>query len=189
MDQDNGAEKPVLTPITNHSISVPAGGSVTLPISVSAVDSDDTISVNISGVPSYETITAGDGSSGARKGGNYTFAAADVASGLTLHSTYKGKGHPVATLTITATNTNAGESATSAAQTLSVTDPPSSSLDVSDLISPPSSAPFGHAAALFDQFAAAGCHNGGSGGQIASVPDPHGSPENLLFFSGGDHTG
>jgi hypothetical protein len=153
--------RPTIT-ITNHSIPVTAGGSVALPpISISTADSDDTLSVKISGLPSYETIKAGDGSLGSSKGGNVTFTVADVASGLTLFSTYKGKSQPQATLTITASNTTAGESPTSAAQTITVTDPPSSSsLDMSDLISPPSSAPVGHAAALFDQFAAAGFNNG-----------------------------
>ena len=44
----DGPEPPVLT-ITSDALTVNAGGSVSLPISVTGVDSDDTISVRISG--------------------------------------------------------------------------------------------------------------------------------------------
>ena len=87
-------------------------------------DADDTVSVKISGVPSFDTITAGDGHAVAKKGNSYTFTAADVQSGLTLHSSYDGdRHHDEASLTVTASNTTAGEAAT-AAQTLKITTTP-----------------------------------------------------------------
>ena len=43
---------------------------------------------------------------------------------MTLHSSYTGTGQPVNTLTVTASNTTSGEGATSAAKTITVTDPP-----------------------------------------------------------------
>src|SRR5262249_31910065 len=49
-------EAPVLT-INSNTLTVNAGGSVSLPISVTAVDSDDTISVTISGLKKYESVT------------------------------------------------------------------------------------------------------------------------------------
>jgi hypothetical protein len=49
---------------------------------------------------------------------------AEVDSGLTLKSKYRGSGHPVATLTITATDDIGGVSTTSKPQTITVTDPP-----------------------------------------------------------------
>lgn len=73
----------------------------------------------------FETITADDGQPPVKKiGANYTFAAADVNNGLTLHSSFRGTGHPVNALTVTATNSTVGESATSSPQTITVTDPP-----------------------------------------------------------------
>ncbi len=55
-----------------------------------------------------------------------TLTAAQVDSELTLSSTYTGAGHPVATLTLTATNgASSAALTTTASQTLSVTDPPS----------------------------------------------------------------
>src|SRR5256885_1510841 len=52
----DGPEPPVLT-ITSDALTVNAGGSVSLPISVTGVDSDDTISVTIRGLTRYETVT------------------------------------------------------------------------------------------------------------------------------------
>jgi hypothetical protein len=114
---------PILT-LANSSLRVTAGGSVAMGINVVPVDSDDTVSVTISGLPGFETITAGDGHLVAKHGGSYTFTAADVSSGLTLNSSFRGKGHPVNALTVTATNSTAGESATSSPQFITVTDPP-----------------------------------------------------------------
>jgi len=121
-DLDTIPEVPILT-IANTSPRVPAGGSIPLGIKVASVDGDDNVLVTISGVPQgFETITADDGHAPvAQKGANYTFTAADVNNGLTLHSTYRGGGHPVNPLTVTASNTTAGEKATSAPQTITVT--------------------------------------------------------------------
>ena len=113
---------PILT-IANTSLFVAAGGSVNLPISVSGFDADDRVSVNITGLPGFETITdALDHRTFA--GGSVTLSAAEVNSGLTLHSTYGGNGQPVNILTVTATNLTTGERATSSVKTVTVTDPP-----------------------------------------------------------------
>ena len=96
------AAAPVLT-IANNSLSVTAGGNVALGVDVTTPEAGDTVSVSIAGLPSYETITdALD-----RKifaGSSVILTAAEVDSGLTLSSSYKGSGHPVATLTLSATN-------------------------------------------------------------------------------------
>ncbi len=101
---------PTLT-IASTSLFVAAGGSISLPISVSGFDSDDRVTVNIAGLPAFETITdALDHRT--FSGGSVTLTAAEVNSGLTLHSTYRGSGQPVDILTVTATNTTAGERVT-----------------------------------------------------------------------------
>ena len=64
-----------------------------LPINVKANDTDDIVSIKISGVPSYDTITAGDAHIVAKMGNSYTFTLADVQSGLTLHSSFDRKDH------------------------------------------------------------------------------------------------
>jgi hypothetical protein len=108
---------------SSASVFVTAGGSVALPISVAAFDSDDKVSVTIAGLPAFETITdALDKKT--FSGASATLTAAEVNSGLTLHSTYTGSSQPVDTLSITATNSTGGEAATSLAQTITVTDPP-----------------------------------------------------------------
>jgi len=53
------AEVPSLT--TSGNVTVSAGGSKPLGITVVPNDSDDTVSVKISNVPSFETITAPSG--------------------------------------------------------------------------------------------------------------------------------
>ena len=80
--------------------------------------------MTISGRTSYETIT--DNLDPILfSGGSVTLSAAEVNSGLTLHSSYAGTGHPVNNLIVTASNTTSGEAATSPAmQTIVVTDPP-----------------------------------------------------------------
>src|SRR5262249_3628390 len=52
----DGPEAPVLI-ITSDALTVNAGGSVSLPISVMGIDSDDTISVTISGLGKTESVT------------------------------------------------------------------------------------------------------------------------------------
>lgn len=125
LDQDKVAEAPILT-IADRSLTVRSGGSIPLGIKVTPLDSDDTVLVMISGVPQgFESITADDGHAPvSHHGANYTFTAADVNAGLTLHSTYRGGGHPVNQLTVTASNTTAGEAVNSATQTITVTDRP-----------------------------------------------------------------
>ena len=144
-DVDHKREPPTLT-ITDHSLSLSAGGTIPLPISVSPYDADDTVTVKISGVPSFDTITAGDGHAVAKKGNSYTFTAADVQSGLTLHSSFDRQDHPdhdhhehdrdegehserrlaaeQSKLTVTAFNTTHGEYAAAPPQTITVTNTP-----------------------------------------------------------------
>jgi hypothetical protein len=132
VDEDKSPEPPALM-ISKSALTVAAGGSIPLGITATSVDSDDRLSVTISGVPSYETITApsGDTVSKVHSNGTYTWtitenssATGQTISGLALKSNYKGTGHPTATLTITASNVTSGETATSAAETILVTDPP-----------------------------------------------------------------
>ncbi len=113
---------PVLT-VGSPALTVNAGGSVALPVSVASFDGDDTVSVTISGLTNYETLTdAFDHTT--FSGSSITLSAAQVNSGLTLSSSFSGAGHPVNDLVFTASNTTAGETATSATQTIVVTDPP-----------------------------------------------------------------
>jgi hypothetical protein len=116
---------PVLT-IADTSLSVTAGGgTVDLGVGVATTDPNDVVTVNIKGLPKYETISDNlDGR--AFRGKNITLTAAQVDSGLTLQSNYRGTGDPVATLTLTATATDpvTGAVTTSAPQSITVTDPP-----------------------------------------------------------------
>ena len=116
------AEAPTLA-ISNTALTVSAGGSVPLGVQVTPVDADDVVSVTISGLTSYETITNNLDQS-IFSGSSVTVSAAEVNSGLTLHSSYAGSDHPVNNLTLAASNTTSGEAASSAAQTIVVTDPP-----------------------------------------------------------------
>jgi hypothetical protein len=117
------ADPPPTLTIASSSLFVAAGGSVSLPISVAGFDADDKVSVRVAGLPIYETITdALDNKTFA--GNSVSLTAAEVNSGLTLHSTYGGSGQPVDTLMVTAANTALGEFSTSPAQTITVTDPP-----------------------------------------------------------------
>jgi hypothetical protein len=75
-------------------------------------------------LPRYETITDQlDGQT--FRGNNVTLTAAQVDSGLTLTSTYRGGGHPTATLTLTASAKDpaTGAVATASPQTITVVDP------------------------------------------------------------------
>jgi hypothetical protein len=133
VDEEKVAEPPTLV-IASTSLTVLAGGSVSLGITATPVDPDDRVSVKINGVPSYETITAPSGDTVSRQlqsNGTYNWTITESAStagkpltGLTLSSSYSGTGHPVASLTVTASNTTSGERANAASQTLTVTDPP-----------------------------------------------------------------
>jgi beta-glucanase (GH16 family) len=116
---------PVLA-IADTSLSVTGGGgTVDLGVSVATTDPNDVVTVNIKGLPKYETITDNlDGHT--FRGRNITLTAAQVDSGLTLQSNYWGSGDPVATLTLTATAMDqvTGAVTKSAPQTITVTDPP-----------------------------------------------------------------
>jgi hypothetical protein len=103
--------------------TVSAGGSIPLGVQVTPADADDTVSVTITGLTSYETITDNLDQT-IFSGGSVTLSAAEVNSGLTLHSSYGGTGHPVNNLIVTASSTTSGEAAAPATQTIVVTDPP-----------------------------------------------------------------
>ena len=110
--------------VADPSLSVSPGQGVDLGVSVKVPTAGDNVTVNIKGLPSYETITDKlDGKS--FSGSNVTLSAAQVNSGLTLNSSYEGKGHPTSTLTVTATDQTSNSS--SAAQSIAVTDPASTS--------------------------------------------------------------
>ncbi|MEH2562033.1 family 16 glycosylhydrolase [Bradyrhizobium sp. AZCC 2289] len=115
---------PVLT-VADSTLSVAGrGGTVGLGVNVTTTDPNDAVTVNITGLPKYETIT--DKLDGRTfRGNNVTLTAAEVDSGLVLQSNYRGGGHPVATLTLTATgkDPSTGAVTTSASQTITVTDP------------------------------------------------------------------
>jgi hypothetical protein len=116
--------KPVAPTITvaDHNLSVSPGGSVSLGLGVSVPHAGDNVSVTISGLPTYETITDKlDGKT--FSGSSVTLSAAEVNSGLTLSSSFSGSGHPTSTLTVTAHDAT-GTPITSAAQTITVVDPP-----------------------------------------------------------------
>jgi hypothetical protein len=111
---------PIVT-VADHSLSVSPGGKVSLGISVSTPKAGDNVSVTISGLPKYETITDKlDGKT--FSGSSVTLTAAEVNSGLTLNNSSR-HGSPTATLTVTA-HDSTGTPATSAAQTITVKDPP-----------------------------------------------------------------
>jgi hypothetical protein len=147
VDEDRVPEPPALT-IASNSLTVQAGGSIALGITATPVDSDDRLQVKINGLPSYESITAPSGynvTSQKQSNGTFTWTISETSSttgkpisGLTLTSHYTGTGHPVAALTVTASDVTSGETATSVSQTLSVTDPPtsSSSTSLSTALSP-----------------------------------------------------
>jgi hypothetical protein len=112
---------PELT-VPGHPLSVSPGGSVSLGIGVSVPHAGDNVSVTISGLPGYETITdKADGKT--FSGSSVALTAAEVNSGLTLNNSYHGHGRPSATLTVTAHDAT-GTPMTSALQTITVKDPP-----------------------------------------------------------------
>ncbi|MBV8830282.1 MAG: hypothetical protein JO357_00745 [Hyphomicrobiales bacterium] len=192
-DVNHKREAPTLT-IKDHSLSLPAGGGTALlPISVSAYDFDDTVSVKISGVPGYDTLTAGDGDVVAKKGDSYTFTAADLQSGLTLHSSFERKYHPdhdyrehdrderkhseqgsastQSKLTVTAFNTTQGENAVTSPQTITVTS--------ADRLT-----------GLLHQYVAAGFNDDHAGvGQIASTSQIQSDLHDHLAISSPHHRG
>jgi hypothetical protein len=123
------SEPPLSLNVGSNTRTLPARGTVALPITVSPVDLDDTVAVKISGLASYETVTDNLDKTtfSGGKSGTVVLTQAEVNSGLTLNSSYAGTGKPVNTLTVTASNTTPGELATTQSQKIKVTDPPSSS--------------------------------------------------------------
>ncbi|SDS99993.1 right-handed parallel beta-helix repeat-containing protein [Bradyrhizobium canariense] len=121
-----GATPPKAPAVTvaDPSLSISPDQSVKLGVSVSASNAADKVTVNIKGLPSYETITDNLDHK-TFSGSSVTLTAAEVNSGLTLKSSYTGNGSPTSTLTITATDRTNHSS--SAAQSITVTDPPSTS--------------------------------------------------------------
>jgi beta-glucanase (GH16 family) len=154
---------PVLS-VADHSLSVHGrGGTVDLGLNVKSSDPNDAVSVNIKGLPRYETITD-NLDHRTFWGKDITLTAAEVDSGLTLHSYYWGSGHPVATLAATATakDPTTGAVTTSATQTITVKDPPPTTA------TSPSHAD--HSFALLNQYlAGGGFHGQVDHGQIATA--------------------
>ncbi|HEY1887316.1 MAG TPA: hypothetical protein VGG86_14930 [Roseiarcus sp.] len=125
---------PTIT-IAHASLTVAKhGGTVALGISETAPSGATDVTAKITGLSSYETIKDKlDGKT--FSGSSITLSEAEVDSGLTLTSNYRGSGHPVATLTVTGSDLVGGVAATSAPQSIKVTDPgPSWSKDVANLL-------------------------------------------------------
>ena len=102
--------------------TVNQGSTVVLPtIRVIGVDSDDTLTLTIVGLPTGATITDS-ADSKVFSGSSFTLTGAEVGSTLTLHD---GSNSGNFTLNVTANNTTIGEAASSATQTLAVTVNPS----------------------------------------------------------------
>jgi hypothetical protein len=145
---------PVLS-VADDSLSVHGhGGTVGLGLNVKSSDTNDAVSVEIKGLPRYETIT--DNLDGRTfRGNDITLTAAEVDSGLTLHSYHWGSSQPVATLAVTATakDPTTGAVATSATQTITVKDPPATSTATS-------TSQADHSFALLNQYLAGGGFHG-----------------------------
>ncbi len=121
---------PVLS-VADNTLLVGRRGSVDLGLSVKSSDPDDIVMVNIKGLSKYDTITNNlDGRT--FSGNNITLTAAEVESGLTLHSNHRW-GQSVTTLAATATAKDpaTGAVTTSATKTITVTDPPALSAGAS----------------------------------------------------------
>ncbi|MDX8456326.1 alkaline phosphatase family protein [Mesorhizobium sp. VK9D] len=188
VDEDNKPEAPILT-IANTALTVPAGGSVALGITATPIVSDDSITVKISGLPSYETIGAPSGygvSKALQSNGTYTWTISETSStvgkpltGLTLTSSYTGTGHPIATLTVTASSSTLGETASSSTQTMTVTDPPATTIS-----------PTSNLLALFNQYAAWGFHDGrASAGEIVPAWATHRGHDVVALLATPGHFG
>ena len=94
-------------------------GTVTLPsIRVIRVDSDDTLTLTIAGLPTGASITDSADGKIFKGGSPITLTGSEVGSALTLND---GSNEANFTLTVTANNTTSGEAASSASQTIAVT--------------------------------------------------------------------
>jgi hypothetical protein len=115
--------KPVLT-IADNTLSVTGrGGRVDLGTKVTTTDTNDRVTVKVTGLSRYETITTSDGRT--FRGDNITLTAAQVNGGLELRSYYYRGGAPESTLTLTASAKDpvTGAVTSAAPQTITVTDP------------------------------------------------------------------
>jgi hypothetical protein len=117
---------PTLT-VTSNALTVNAGGSVSLPISVSPANGHT--SVTIAGLTNYESVTDNlDGKTFTPgTNGSITLSAAEVNSGLSLTSNPTpdvAAHHPENTLIVTASEAFGNHTLTSASQNIVVTDPP-----------------------------------------------------------------
>ena len=130
LQSSTAATAPTLT-VADASLTVAGGGgSVSLGVSVTAPASSTATTVTITGLPQYERIID-KLDHDAFKGSSVTLTAAEVDSGLTLKSSYKGSGSPSSTLTITATDTIGGVSTVSAPDTIVVKATPAASASAS----------------------------------------------------------
>jgi Polysaccharide lyase len=111
---------PVLS-VADHSLSVSPGHGVALGIGVTVPNKGDAVTVHVAGLSKYETITDNLDHK-TFTGSSISLTAAEVNSGLTLTSHYRGHGDPTSTLSVTATDST-GKPVTSAAQTITVKDP------------------------------------------------------------------
>ena len=180
----SGATKPAIT-VADNTLSVAPGGKVNLGVDVSTTDKNDVVSVNIKGLASYETITDKlDGHTFTGK--NITLSAAEVESGLTLNSNYRGWGNPTATLSVTATGKDPGTGtvATSATKTITVTDPPATAGGSSSW---GGGHDHNHSFALLSQSLAGGFQGHADFGQIATAASHASSWLNEALLSRPQH--
>jgi parallel beta-helix repeat protein len=121
-----GATPPKAPAVTvaDPSLSVSRGHGVDLGLSVSVPQPGDNVTVNIKGLAGYESITDNLDHT-TFSGRNITLTAEQVNSGLTLNTSYRGNGDPSSTLSVTATDHTTNSS--SAAQSIVVKDPSSTS--------------------------------------------------------------
>jgi cysteinyl-tRNA synthetase, unknown class len=110
--------------VADSTLSVTGGGGK-VPLGISVTPQTRSTTVTITGLSPYETITDRRDHK-TFSGNSITLTAAEVNSGLKLTSNYQGSGDPTTTLTITASNTTGGVTSVSAAQTITITDPPPS---------------------------------------------------------------
>jgi hypothetical protein len=173
---------PTLT-VASNSLYVSPHGSIPLGLGVSVPNAGDNVTVTISGLPKYETITDNLDSK-TFSGSSVTLTAAEVNSGpgLSLSSSYGGNGHPTATLTVTATDTTTV--VTSAAQTITVVDPPATTTgsgpaSIAQNGPPATMTPSDQSLALLNQFSAAGL-SGHEGVPIVANTQTENSSDSFL---------
>jgi hypothetical protein len=128
LDADLLAERPTIT--ARSKITLNGGKSLPLGIALGATDSDDTLSISISGVAKFQSITAaGATPTVTRHGSHYTYTFADLPAsdwdnGLILHSSYKGKRYGWNHLTVTVSQTTPGDIGGDITKKIAVTNRP-----------------------------------------------------------------